>query len=521
MRQEQSGDDSSGSYIDSGLPVLLTLAAGAVSSVAAAFAGSAASPSLPTPQRPAQGSGNVSNPTPVRRKPEDGNESPNSNNTQTSGDGDGGNHNSEHATQEGTTSHNSDLANNQTTTNQPEIFKPIILANSTTVITTDPNAGDGTMSDARVDYSGYSETDSQNGVVRPVIPENNNSNNQVETVQDSKKDEKKPIETKPPVEGKTAERGETVKPQTIQVPKLKSDQIFDPKKGLIVESETPATTFMSATERENLENRVKEKYTDGIPLNQKLVYYTDNNGEINFKLVTLDAYKIKSGDSLDKIAKDNKVNKDDLIRINGLDPTKKIPSEQNLFLPPRSPNADFTTTESAFNIIKEFELRAEESSDGKYPQTFEIDESGKIIHNVYPDSNGNLTVGYGMSLKDPFNEESKRRYSELIQDYKNTGETKISDEEALELYNSYMQEIHFRINNLIKVPLTQNQFDALASFMHNRGGMPSKGNPKFQQLYDLINDFKFNEAAKYLEKFDTNAGLARRRKEEAKLFLKK
>ena len=91
-RQVQSGDDSSPSYIEGGLPVLLTLAAGAVSSVVGAFAGNAASPSVP--QSPtSQGGGNVNAGQVARRprKDQEGDSSPNSNNAQTSGNGDGAN----------------------------------------------------------------------------------------------------------------------------------------------------------------------------------------------------------------------------------------------------------------------------------------------------------------------------------------------------------------------------------------------------------------------------------------------
>lgn len=80
------------------------------------------------------------------------------------------------------------------------------------------------------------------------------------------------------------------------------------------------------------------------------------------------------------------------------------------------------------------------------------------------------------------------------------------------------------INDLVKVELTQNQFDALISFIYNVG----TGNFKKSILLRLINEKKFNEVSNEFMKwtkarqpggFKELPGLVKRRTEEKKLFL--
>ena len=72
----------------------------------------------------------------------------------------------------------------------------------------------------------------------------------------------------------------------------------------------------------------------------------------------------------------------------------------------------------------------------------------------------------------------------------------------------------------VKVPLTQNQFDALVSYVYNTGGS--------QSLYNLINKKSSDEQIRWWfeNKYITGggkvlAGLIRRRKAEADLYFKK
>lgn len=78
------------------------------------------------------------------------------------------------------------------------------------------------------------------------------------------------------------------------------------------------------------------------------------------------------------------------------------------------------------------------------------------------------------------------------------------------------------ITNKVKVHLTQNQFDALASFIFNLGS----GNFESSTLLKKLNKKDYKGAANEFLKWNRAAGrvlpgLTRRRKEERNLFLKK
>lgn len=76
------------------------------------------------------------------------------------------------------------------------------------------------------------------------------------------------------------------------------------------------------------------------------------------------------------------------------------------------------------------------------------------------------------------------------------------------------------IYNYVTVPLTQNQFDALASFHYNLGANILKGST----LLNLINANKWDEAAKKMKEYckaggKVCQGLVNRRNDEAAIFL--
>jgi len=75
------------------------------------------------------------------------------------------------------------------------------------------------------------------------------------------------------------------------------------------------------------------------------------------------------------------------------------------------------------------------------------------------------------------------------------------------------------VSLLVKVPLTQNQFDALVSFTYNLG----IGNLKSSTLLKMLNEGFYANAGLQLLRWTKNdgvemAGLVRRRKAELKLF---
>ncbi len=82
-----------------------------------------------------------------------------------------------------------------------------------------------------------------------------------------------------------------------------------------------------------------------------------------------------------------------------------------------------------------------------------------------------------------------------------------------------LAEVEYEVSCAVKVPLTQNQFDALVSFTYNLG----IGNLKSSTLLKMLNEGFYANAGLQLLRWDKNdgrvmAGLTRRRKAELKLF---
>lgn len=95
---------------------------------------------------------------------------------------------------------------------------------------------------------------------------------------------------------------------------------------------------------------------------------------------------------------------------------------------------------------------------------------------------------------------------------------RITKEEADQILGQDLGRVEQEVNTLVKVPLNQNQFDALVSFQFNTGALGHSS------ALPLLNEGKYEEAANHLLLYDkaggrTLAGLIRRRKAEEKLFL--
>ncbi len=98
---------------------------------------------------------------------------------------------------------------------------------------------------------------------------------------------------------------------------------------------------------------------------------------------------------------------------------------------------------------------------------------------------------------------------------------KITQETANSLLSQDLIVHSNNVSRLVKVPLTQNQFDALVSFEFNVGF----GALKSSTLLRLLNQKKYNEAANQFDRWiyankKILQGLVNRRKEEKALFLK-
>lgn len=121
---------------------------------------------------------------------------------------------------------------------------------------------------------------------------------------------------------------------------------------------------------------------------------------------------------------------------------------------------------------------------------------------------GKLTIGYGCTY-----------YSDgsLVK----RGDT-ITKKDAGKLLEKVVEDYYAKsINDNIKVPLTQNQFDALVSFIFNCGIGAFVGST----LRKLLNQKDYKGAAEQFLRWDKGndgkpiAGLTRRRKAERELFI--
>lgn len=120
---------------------------------------------------------------------------------------------------------------------------------------------------------------------------------------------------------------------------------------------------------------------------------------------------------------------------------------------------------------------------------------------AYKDSVGILTVGYGSTGS-----------------HVKPGTT-ITKEQAEELLKQDVSRFEKGVNDLVKVPLTQNQFDSLVSFSFNLG----LANLKSSTLLKRLNALDYSGAAKEFLRWNkaggkTLNGLARRRQAEKDMF---
>jgi len=122
------------------------------------------------------------------------------------------------------------------------------------------------------------------------------------------------------------------------------------------------------------------------------------------------------------------------------------------------------------------------------------------------DDVGNPMIGYGCNLS-------------VAEAKKYEGRT-ISEVEAVSLLLSRLTPVVDLVNKIVKVPLTQNQFDALCDLVYNIGsGAFSKST-----LLKKLNTKDYTGAAEEFAKWNMAggkvlSGLTKRREEEKKLFL--
>lgn len=96
----------------------------------------------------------------------------------------------------------------------------------------------------------------------------------------------------------------------------------------------------------------------------------------------------------------------------------------------------------------------------------------------------------------------------------------ITKTEANNLFKKDIERFEKGVNDLVKVKINQNQYDALVSFAYNCG----LGNLKSSTLLKLVNEKQFKKAGLEFPRWNKSGGrvlkgLTKRRKEEQQLFL--
>tara|TARA_R100000742_G_C4276498_1_gene97633 strand:- start:982 stop:1410 length:429 start_codon:yes stop_codon:yes gene_type:complete len=119
---------------------------------------------------------------------------------------------------------------------------------------------------------------------------------------------------------------------------------------------------------------------------------------------------------------------------------------------------------------------------------------------AYQDSVGVWTIGYG---------HTKGVYEGMT----------ITQEEAEQMLLTELEEYESYIENMVAVPLTQNQFDALVVWVYNLGPTNFKNSTLLKEL----NHGNYTAAGKEILRWNKAggkvlAGLVRRREAEAQLF---
>ena len=125
----------------------------------------------------------------------------------------------------------------------------------------------------------------------------------------------------------------------------------------------------------------------------------------------------------------------------------------------------------------------------------------KMVLEVYDDGYGYPTVGIGHRTELPL-------------------KTKITKEQALTFFEQDLAEHAEPVDTLVKVPLTQNQYDALVSLVFNIGG------PNFKKstLLKKLNNLDYAGAAARFGDFNKSSGkvskgLIKRREAERLIFV--
>jgi len=141
----------------------------------------------------------------------------------------------------------------------------------------------------------------------------------------------------------------------------------------------------------------------------------------------------------------------------------------------------------------------------------EVKKNGK--HVLYDDDSGYCTIGYGHLVN------GRKSCSKISQTYKSKYAKGLTDKEAEILFREDLKEREIEVNNLVKTPICQQEFDALMSLNYNVG----IGNLEISNVLKYTNQGKSKEAKKWFKSFEKSNGkrlngLVKRRKAESKMY---
>ena len=138
------------------------------------------------------------------------------------------------------------------------------------------------------------------------------------------------------------------------------------------------------------------------------------------------------------------------------------------------------------------------------------DKTGKVVSS-YQEVQGYPTIGVGHLIKENEKEQFKQYLKNGI---------KLTESEVNNLFREDIEK-HTTFKNQISVPITQNMFDAMASFSFNAGPNALKQDG----IIDLINRKDYQSAGKKIKSSRVSAlddpnYLSNRRSKESELFLR-
>jgi lysozyme len=132
---------------------------------------------------------------------------------------------------------------------------------------------------------------------------------------------------------------------------------------------------------------------------------------------------------------------------------------------------------------------------------------------AYRDSAGVWTIGYGSTR---YHDGKAIKPADKL----------ASEAQADALFRNTLGQYEDAVNNLVKVPLSQNQFDALTSFAYNEGAGALKGSTLLRRLNEKDYEGAADQFLVWNKILDPKTGekttldtLVKRRAEERQLFL--